>query len=44
MLVGAYISLVVNIWWSDCTSTQKLYSGGPRAICTGVFSAASARG
>jgi hypothetical protein len=26
------------------TNTQKLYSGGPRAICTGVFSAASARG
>ena len=44
LLVGAYISLVVNIWRSDCTSTQKLYSGGPRAICTGVFSAASARG
>jgi hypothetical protein len=28
----------------DHTSTQKLYSDGPRTICTSVFSAASARG
>jgi hypothetical protein len=35
--VGAYISLVVNIWWSHCTSTQKLYIGGLRDIYTSDF-------
>jgi hypothetical protein len=36
LLVGAYISLVVNIWRSDCTSTQKLYSGG-RLLADGHY-------